>query len=462
MLTTTWQAGQSGHPDEHNRIAAIVNGQGADVRHYGAIGDGLSDDTAAVRAAVNASQTVYLPNGHYMLTDSIVLPAGTKVICDYNAWIIAPPKLDKHLTIFLPDNDCDLQINYDGGENDFSIHDIYPIQVWRNTGINIHDCRLKNFSRIDLEGCHWGRFERNRIENAVYGFLCRPLDYGIRHNIFGGNMIRNVRDYAICLGVNIELADAVCHNQIINNQIQDTQRANTGPALGCEGASDFGQIHHNTISENIIEQSETEGGYRAGGISLGAYSESAIIKDNQISGIAKSWFGIYAEIVKDAIISDNQISGFTYGGINAHGGNGNRITGNLIINCGGDLPGGAGIALNNGNEAEGTLTSVDVDVVGNRIYFYRDARYQYAPNGIGLLKGASDTRLTIALNHITNAPARAIVINGMTGQEIGNLMISINQIYNAIDYAIDVHGTDELTRKIVDNMLSECQYDIKL
>ncbi|MBD1847823.1 glycoside hydrolase family 55 protein [Cyanobacteria bacterium FACHB-63] len=48
---------------------------------YGAKGDGITDDTAAIQAALNAypngKRIVYLPNGTYLVSDTLTWPAGT-------------------------------------------------------------------------------------------------------------------------------------------------------------------------------------------------------------------------------------------------------------------------------------------------------------------------------------------------------------------------------------------------
>ena len=54
------------------------------VADFGAAGDGASDDTAAVRAAIKAardtkSKTVFFPDGLYLITDAVEIPAGISV-----------------------------------------------------------------------------------------------------------------------------------------------------------------------------------------------------------------------------------------------------------------------------------------------------------------------------------------------------------------------------------------------
>jgi len=43
------------------------------VKDFGAVGDGVADDTAAIQAAINASGMVYVPSGSYKLTATLIL-----------------------------------------------------------------------------------------------------------------------------------------------------------------------------------------------------------------------------------------------------------------------------------------------------------------------------------------------------------------------------------------------------
>lgn len=53
---------------------SMINGAFANVLDYGAVGDGVADDTAAIQAAVTASNKIYFPSGTYLITRAIEVP----------------------------------------------------------------------------------------------------------------------------------------------------------------------------------------------------------------------------------------------------------------------------------------------------------------------------------------------------------------------------------------------------
>lgn len=71
-----------------NRFSDVIN-----VRDFGAKGDGVTDDTAAIQAALNKGKTTYIPQGVYVITDELVLiTPGQQVYGDgsgetYSSWI---------------------------------------------------------------------------------------------------------------------------------------------------------------------------------------------------------------------------------------------------------------------------------------------------------------------------------------------------------------------------------------
>ena len=57
------------------------------VKDYGAVGDGVTDDTAAIQAALTASINIVFPAGTYKVASSITLPAATRTIFGYGATV---------------------------------------------------------------------------------------------------------------------------------------------------------------------------------------------------------------------------------------------------------------------------------------------------------------------------------------------------------------------------------------
>jgi Endopolygalacturonase len=67
----------SGVPELHARMHGRNLFEQENVRAYGALGDGVTDDTAACQAAIDAAagRTVFFPKGTYKLTSSLILPS---------------------------------------------------------------------------------------------------------------------------------------------------------------------------------------------------------------------------------------------------------------------------------------------------------------------------------------------------------------------------------------------------
>jgi hypothetical protein len=68
---------------------SLINGAPINVLDYGAIGDGTTNSTAAIQAAINAAavnnQLLYFPTGTYLVTDTLTIYSGTTITGD-QAW----------------------------------------------------------------------------------------------------------------------------------------------------------------------------------------------------------------------------------------------------------------------------------------------------------------------------------------------------------------------------------------
>lgn len=60
------------------------------VKRYGAVGDGVTDDTAAFQAAFSIGIPLFIPSGHYIVDDFLTWTEGTSVVCDSDVRVTIP------------------------------------------------------------------------------------------------------------------------------------------------------------------------------------------------------------------------------------------------------------------------------------------------------------------------------------------------------------------------------------
>jgi len=80
-----------------NRFADVVN-----VKDFGAVGDGVADDTAAIQAAINKNATVFFPKGTYNVTSNITFT--NLAFFDSNAIINSNATITFNMGIDAPSN----------------------------------------------------------------------------------------------------------------------------------------------------------------------------------------------------------------------------------------------------------------------------------------------------------------------------------------------------------------------
>lgn len=66
-------------PDKTVDLHDITSGAPMSIKDFGAKGDGVTDDTAAIQAAVNASSALYIPAGTYLVSAPISIPISTEI-----------------------------------------------------------------------------------------------------------------------------------------------------------------------------------------------------------------------------------------------------------------------------------------------------------------------------------------------------------------------------------------------
>jgi hypothetical protein len=141
-----------------DRFADVVN-----VKNFGAVGDGVTDDTSAIQAAINYAASlannstggavVRIPSGSYKITNDGTLNINNNFVSS-----IGDGPQSTFLNFGTGTNDC---IKIDGTASNIRNHNIENLCVyaWNRTGgaaIKVRNTFNVQLSRIQIEGCYNG------------------------------------------------------------------------------------------------------------------------------------------------------------------------------------------------------------------------------------------------------------------------------------------------------------------
>lgn len=268
---------------------SVEAGQGTesvmDVRDFGAVGDGRTDDTQALKAAIEAGagKEVYIPSGTYMISSKIYIPESTRIVGDGESTVLmAAPGMARGmdlLKIYQASGIQIEQISFSGNSgvnkrgNVYNTQDgIHLLDIWYATDVTISNCSFRDniYAAIRCVGSS---------NVSVFESAFQDVDCGL-----------------ITLGSD-DISDITVHGCTFDGHEKS------------EPVSFFATAKHSniTITDNVMSNKRDGSGVLFS--SRGSH-ENILVTGNQISGTAT---GISADHVTSGIISGNVI-GDTTGG----------------------------------------------------------------------------------------------------------------------------------------------------
>lgn len=309
----------------------------ANVKKYGAVGDGVTDDTIAIKNALKSNYAVYFPNGEYIVSDAILLRSKQKIKGE-----------QRHNTI----------IKYVGDNSDTLIPVI-------SSEDGAHDCIIENMT-IDagdkcvcvyLQATSEEKLEQYDTHGIVKDCDIKNATYGVRiggkcrGSFFKNLYLKNCSRHAIyvqgtdnflieCVGIQIQWSGVYLqssNNMVRNCRMGLCNKANNGNAgylvesinnslIGCTAQQNYrNALVINNTSRCLIESFQSDWnnaekvtGYDTAHIKLlnSTFCKlSGIIIDGEIDN-AYSVYGLLLEgstsnNVLDFVIAHNAQSNFT-------------------------------------------------------------------------------------------------------------------------------------------------------
>jgi len=377
------------------------------VKDFGAVGDGVTNDAAAVQLAANAAagKVLYFPPGTYVVNNGFSITGDNSVVIGYGATITynATTATFYHCIRIYGNNTAVLGIRVKSPSglvrNDTGFAISAGNVSTNTTGLVIQDCVVDSIGSagIWLSNVSQPRIANNVVKNCLADgihFADGCYDIVCSNNVLisnGDDNIAIVNDTAgapylgrfvvsgnvitggtSVSGMGVAVIGAATGN-IIGNTISNT----VGPAIGTYHWTDTGyNADYLSISDNVINNTGVGGTYFGGcGIYLGE-TNNVSIKNNHIANLqydgAKTCGAIVANVATQIDVSSNYIYNISCDGITSV----NPITLTIDSNRFGYstrtpiLISGANVNLTVGNNVfrSGTGTNdIDVNITGSSI-----------------------------------------------------------------------------------------------
>lgn len=406
IIEATLGAGVS-IPDLRDKGGQVYN-----VKGYGALGDGTTEDHVAIAAAITAASaagggTVYAPKGTYIIGAAIDLKANVNIVGD--GWT----------TIFKSKNSLNTT----------------PLRAqYLNLVTNI---TLKDF-KLDMNGTNQsssGWFAMTGVTNFTldHVWFYNAKTFGTVIQADGDPLSGNLPKYGS-----------------IQNCRFDTQS---------DSSADFAIIqgHYLRIINNYFGDMHV--GTSNYALSAGRSMRNCIIANNVFENNG-SLAAIGLEDIQDVVISDNRIYDAGYHGIfvttlSLTDNQRVTITGNVVSGCGYDginlskpleciITGN--ICYNNGRDGISSNTTFNT-IISDNICYNNNQGANASPTGSGIrLSGGSPSRVTIVGNQCFDSQVVKTQTYGIYSGNGDNQLVTNNIVHDNVNGQISVAGASTIIR----------------
>ena len=215
------------------RTAAAKLGDFISVKDFGAAGDGLVDDTLAFQNALNAADSVLIPEGVYLISGTIRLTARQSLFGEGQASVLRAINNNFNVIEVVEDHCALHDFRIEGGNIAIklfgltrpcvqtSVTDITIVQP--NTGVQLDGFNNTNFP------CYWNNFDRVLVEQMnEHGFHLIRTGAGDTPN---ANKFHACRAYS--LGTPSTGAGFYIEDGRFNNALIDCEANMHGTSIGC-------------------------------------------------------------------------------------------------------------------------------------------------------------------------------------------------------------------------------------
>lgn len=254
------------------------------VRDFGAVGDGLSDDTLAIQRALSAHNTVYIPTGTYLITGTITLGErqsligagqGAVISCSSNSFVAIEIAHSYARLEYVRIEGGSIGILLRGRLGPCVQNNVTDVVLFGN-GIGV---QLDGYNDTD-KPCYWNNF--TRVLSA------QPANHGFHLVKSGAGDTPNANRFHVCrtysLGADMTGCGFYVEHGQLNNSFIDCEANVKGTATACirlgAASSKTLLVNPYTESYNTVPNIRIDAGSEETSIfNLTAQSDGAAIYD---------------------------------------------------------------------------------------------------------------------------------------------------------------------------------------
>ena len=236
--------------EENGGLTGVIDSEIVrSVKQFGAVGDGVTDDTAAIQTAINECCNLFFPAGTYIISDTLVIPA-------------VPMNGDEKRKTVINGAFEQTFIKFNGTGNAIVNNgDLYISNVWvEGTGNNLNG--LFNTGNVKMYHCQFNNNGKNGLMfdeavHSVHNIIDNCTFYANKEN--GIHCVTNV--YYQCTAIRIINSYCVNNGSETVNANAQTNGNGNGILLGaCLGVSVLNTVCEYNHGAGILIRNEGEYG----------------------------------------------------------------------------------------------------------------------------------------------------------------------------------------------------------